>query len=58
MPDLPLGPLADVLADDPDGIALVDSSGELTWAQVVPQIRGAAARMLQAAPDPALLRCE
>lgn len=52
MPDLPLGPLADVLATYPDGIALVDSAGELTWAQVVPQIRGAAARMLDSAPDP------
>ena len=52
MPDLPLGPLADVLATDPDGIALVDSAGALSWAQAVPQIRGAAARMLAAAPEP------
>jgi long-chain acyl-CoA synthetase len=50
--DLPLGPIADAAANDPNGIAVVDAAGELTWQQVVDQISGAASAMLQAAPDP------
>ena len=52
MPELPLGPIADVAASDPDGVALVDASGERTWAQVEAEIRAAAAAMLAGAPDP------
>ncbi len=52
MADLPLGPIADVAERDPEGIALVDGSGERTWAEVVAELRGAAAQLLAAAPDP------
>lgn len=52
MPDLPLGPIAETLAADPDGIALVDASGERTWAQAVREMSGAAAQLLASAPDP------
>ena len=52
MPDLPLGPLADVLAAQPDGVALVDAEGERTWAMAVPEIAAAARRMVDAASDP------
>ncbi len=52
MPDLPLGPIAEALAADPDGVALVDASGERTWSQAVAEMRGAAAQLLSATPDP------
>ena len=52
MAELPLGPIADATKRDPDGVALVDASGERTWAQVAGELRGAAAAMLAGAPDP------
>lgn len=52
MADLPLGPIADAAALSPDGIAVVDSAGESTWAQVAADITSAASAMLEAAPDP------
>ena len=52
MPDLPLGPLADVLDQDPDGIALVDAGGERSWEQVVREITAASSQMLVTTPDP------
>lgn len=52
MADLPLGPIADAAHRDPDGVALVDAGGERTWADVERELRGAAAAMLAAAPDP------
>ena len=52
MADLPLGPIADAVASDPDGVALVDAAGERTWAQVAGELRSAASAMLAAAPDP------
>jgi long-chain acyl-CoA synthetase len=50
--DLPLGPIADSAAADPDGVALVDGSGERTWSAVVDELSGAAAALLAGAPDP------
>jgi acyl-CoA synthetase (AMP-forming)/AMP-acid ligase II len=52
VPELPLGPIADVARTDPDGIALVDASGERTWAQVADELRAASAAMLAGATDP------
>jgi long-chain acyl-CoA synthetase len=50
--DLPLGPIAEVAASDPAGIALVDGSSVRTWADVAADLRAAAAAMLAGAPDP------
>lgn len=52
MADLPLGPIADAAVADPDGIALVDGSGERTWSTVVRELTGAASALLAGAPDP------
>jgi len=52
VPALPLGPIADACASDPDGVALVDANGVRTWATVVAELSGAASAMLAAAPDP------
>lgn len=52
MADLPLGPIADAAQLDPDGIALVDGSGERTWSQVVADLTAAGAQMLAVATDP------
>ena len=52
MADLPLGPIAEVAASDPAGIALVDGSSIRTWADVAADLRAAAAAMLAGAPDP------
>jgi long-chain acyl-CoA synthetase len=51
VPDLPLGPIAAAAERDPDGIALLDASGERTWAQVAGEVRAAASQMLAAAPE-------
>jgi long-chain acyl-CoA synthetase len=50
--DLPLGPIADAVAAQPQGVALVDGSGERTWSTVVRELTGAAAALLAGAPDP------
>jgi long-chain acyl-CoA synthetase len=50
--ELPLGPIADRAQRDPDGVALVDALGELTWAQVAGDLRAAASAMLASTPDP------
>ena len=50
--DLPLGPIADAAAADPQGICIVDSLSTRTWSQVVVDLRGAASAMLEAAPSP------
>ena len=52
MADLPLGPIADMAAADPAGVALVDAAGERTWSTVVSELTGAAAALLDGAPDP------
>lgn len=52
MPELPLGPIAEIAAADPDGIALVDSLSVRTWAQSQTELLGAAAAMLALAPSP------
>ena len=52
MSDLPLGPIADKAARDPEGIALVDASGERTWVQAQRELTGAAAGLLALAPSP------
>lgn len=52
MSDLPLGPIADIAARDPEGVALVDASGERTWAQAQREMVGAAAGLLELAPTP------
>lgn len=52
MSDLPLGPIADVAASDPEGVALVDAAGERTWSQTRDELIGAAAAMLALAPSP------
>lgn len=52
MADLPLGPIADAAAAQPQGVALVDGSGERTWSTVVRELTGAAAALLAGAPDP------
>ena len=52
MAELPLGPIADAAERDPEGVALVDASGERTWAQVARELRCAGAAMLAGAPDP------
>lgn len=52
MADLPLGPIADAATRDPQGVALVDGSGERTWSDVVREVSGAAAAMLAATADP------
>lgn len=52
MADLPLGPIAEIAATDPAGIALVDGSSVRTWTDVVAEQRSAAAAMLAGAPDP------
>ena len=51
MPDLPLGPIADALANDPEGVALVDGNAVWTWQQAVAEVTGAAAQLLEATPD-------
>lgn len=50
--DLPLGPIADAMDRDPDGVALVDDRGVRSWSQVVAELRGAGAALLAGAPDP------
>ena len=50
--DLPLGPIADAAAADPQGLCIVDSLSTRTWSQVVVDLRGAASAMLEAAPSP------
>ena len=52
MADLPLGPIADSAAKDPDGVALVDSGSVRAWTHVAAECRAAAAAMLAGAPDP------
>lgn len=52
MADLPLGPIAEMAATDPSGIALVDGSSVRTWTEVEAQLRAAAAAMLAGSPDP------
>ena len=52
MADLPLGPIAEMAATDPSGIALVDGSSVRTWTEVEAELRAAAAAMLAGSPDP------
>ncbi len=52
MADLPLGPIADAAAADPDGVALVDSGSIRSWSTVAAECRAAASAMLAGAPDP------
>ena len=52
MPALPLGPIADTCANDPDGVALVDAQGVRTWTTVTNELTGAASALLAAAPNP------
>jgi long-chain acyl-CoA synthetase len=52
VPDLPLGPIAEAAAQDPDGIALVDAAGERTWSQLCTEVAAAASAMLAGAPEP------
>lgn len=52
MPDLPLGPLAEAAAADPQAVALVDSLSERTWSEVEAELTGASAAMLDLAPSP------
>ena len=51
--DLPLGPIAEIAASDPDAVALVDALSVRTWSQAAAEMRAAAAAMLSAAPEPA-----
>ena len=52
MADLPLGPIAEIAASDPDGVALVDGASIRTWTDVAVELRAAASAMLAGAPDP------
>ena len=52
MADLPLGPIAEIAAIDPDGVALVDGASIRTWTDVAAELRAAASAMLAGAPDP------
>ncbi len=52
MPDLKLGPVAEIAATDPEGIALVDGLSIRTWADTAAELRKVAAAMLTAAADP------
>ena len=52
MSALPLGPLAEIAARDPHGVALVDANGVRVWTSVLSDLTGAASALLEAAPDP------
>ena len=52
MPDLKLGPVAEIAATDPEGIALVDGLSIRTWADTAAELRKVAAAMLTVAVDP------
>lgn len=52
MSALPRGPLAEIAARDPHGVALVDALGERSWADVVDDLASVASALLEAAPDP------
>ncbi len=52
MPDLRLGPVAEIATTDPAGIALVDELSTRTWADTSAELHKVAAAMLVGAPDP------
>lgn len=49
---LPLGPIAEATARDPDGPAVIDALSVRSWSHVSAEITSVAAAMLAGAPDP------
>lgn len=52
MADRHLGPIAEIAATQPKGIALVDDVSIRTWADTAVELRSAGSAMLAGAPDP------
>lgn len=52
MADLNLGPIAEIAATQPEGIALVDAMSTRTWEQTALELHRVASAMLAGAPDP------
>ncbi len=52
MADLNLGPIAEIAATQPLGLALVDALSSRTWADTALELRRVASAMLAGAPDP------
>jgi len=55
--DLNLGPIAEIAATQPTGIALVDGLSTRTWADTAVELRQVASAMLAGAPDPQCRDC-